>query len=148
MKKMAILSKSTSDQYSCIRNLIPTTFSSGIPLIDLSKPEAKSLIVNACEEFGFFKVINHGVPMEAISNLESEAEKFFSLPPSEKEKAGPADPFGYGNKRIGKNGDVGWVEYLLLTTNSEFNSLRLSSVLGQNPENIRYENLKKQSIRT
>ncbi|KAI4333404.1 hypothetical protein L6164_018224 [Bauhinia variegata] len=134
---MVMLSKTTAEQYSCTRNCKGTTFISGIPLIDLSKPDAKNLIVKACEEFGFFKVINHGVPMEAISKLESEAIKFFSFPLSKKEKTGPANPFGYGNKRIGQNGDVGWIEYLLFTTNQDYNSLRLSPAYGQNPENFR-----------
>jgi gibberellin 2-oxidase len=119
---MVLLSKPTTEQFTYVRNNnMSTTFSSSIPLVDLSKPDAKNLIVKACEDFGFFKVINHGIPMEAISQLESEAFKFFSLPLTEKEKAGPANPFGYGNKKIGLNGDVGWVEYLLLTTNQEHN---------------------------
>nr|ACY01189.1 gibberellin 2-oxidase [Petunia x hybrida] len=109
----------------------------GVPLIDLSKPDSKNLIVKACEEFGFFKVINHGVSTEFISKLESEAIKFFSSPLSEKEKAGPADPFGYGNKTIGHNGDVGLVEYILLSTNTEFNYQKFASILGVNPETIR-----------
>lgn len=110
-----------------------STFSSTIPIVDLSKPDAKTLIVNACEEFGFFKVINHGVPMEAISQLETEALKFFSLPLNEKEKAGPPNPFGYGSKRIGPNGDVGWVEYLLLNNNQEHDF----SLYGKNHEKFR-----------
>ncbi|CAH1444620.1 unnamed protein product [Lactuca virosa] len=85
-----------------------------IPLIDLSKSESKQLLVKACQDFGFFKVVNHGVPMKFISKLESEAVKFFSSPLSLKQKAGPPNPFGYGNKRLGQNGDFGWVEYLLL----------------------------------
>ncbi|GAV60883.1 2OG-FeII_Oxy domain-containing protein/DIOX_N domain-containing protein [Cephalotus follicularis] len=107
-----------------------------IPLIDLSKPDSKHLLVKACEEFGFFKVINHGVPMEFISKLESEAIKFFSLPFSDKEKAGPPNPFGYGNKSIGQNGDVGLVEYLLLRTNRDSYSKTFLSVFGENPENF------------
>lgn len=122
-------------------------FFAGIPLIDLSKPDSKQLIVRACEEFGFFKIINHGVPMEFITRLESEAIKFFSLPLSEKEKAGQPNPFGYGNKHIGKNGDVGWVEYLLLTANTESNSQRFLSVFGQNPEEFWYA-IQAQSIRS
>ncbi|XP_049413944.1 gibberellin 2-beta-dioxygenase 1-like [Solanum stenotomum] len=114
-----------------------TSFFNGVPLIDLSKPDSKNLIVNACEEFGFFKIINHDVPMEFISKLESEAIKFFSSPLSEKLKAGPADPFGYGNKQIGTNGDFGWVEHILVSTNSEFNYQKFASILGVNPENIR-----------
>ncbi|XP_023756516.1 gibberellin 2-beta-dioxygenase 1 [Lactuca sativa] len=85
-----------------------------IPLIDLSKSESKQLLVKACQDFGFFKVVNHGVPMKLISKLESEAVKFFSSPLSVKQKAGPPNPFGYGNKLLGQNGDFGWVEYLLL----------------------------------
>ncbi|KAI8552320.1 hypothetical protein RHMOL_Rhmol06G0257600 [Rhododendron molle] len=112
----------------------PATFSSGIPLIDLSKPDSKNLLVKACEEFGFFKVINHGVPTEFISSLESEAVKFFSMPLSEKEKAGPPEAFGYGNKCIGPNGDVGWVEYLLLRANPGFDEQRLASIFGRNTE--------------
>lgn len=137
---MVVLSKPAIEQYSSIRNCIPTTtFYPGIPIIDLSKPDSKNLIVKACEEFGFFQVINHGVPLEFITNLESEAIKFFSLPLSEKEKAGPPTPMGYGNKRIGRNGDIGWVEYLLLTTNPDSCSHKFLSVLGVNPEMFRYE---------
>ncbi|KAI3753611.1 hypothetical protein L2E82_25670 [Cichorium intybus] len=105
-----------------------------IPLIDLSKPESKHHLVKACQEFGFFKVVNHGVPTKFINKLESEAVKFFSSPLSVKEKAGPANPFGYGNKSIGRNGDVGWVEYLLLNAKPESDYQRFLSVFGENPE--------------
>ncbi|KAJ8443266.1 hypothetical protein Cgig2_010161 [Carnegiea gigantea] len=114
-----------------------TTPDNCIPLIDLSKPDSKNLIVKACEELGFFKLINHGVPTEVINRLESEAVKIFSLPLSEKEKAGPPNPFGYGNKMIGPNGDVGWVEYLLMRTNSELDFDKFASISGENPEHFR-----------
>ncbi|XP_027063609.1 gibberellin 2-beta-dioxygenase 1-like [Coffea eugenioides] len=132
---MVVLPTQAMEQFSLVKNSCKaTTLFPGIPLIDLSKPDSKHLLVKACEEFGFFKVINHGVPTEFISKLESEAIKFFSLPLSEKEKAGPPDPFGYGNKMIGPNGDVGWVEYILLTTNPGFNYQKFESVFGVTPE--------------
>ncbi|KAK2407767.1 Gibberellin 2-beta-dioxygenase 1 [Trifolium repens] len=134
---MVVLSKTTTEQYPCIRNIKQTTFSTEIPLVDLSKPDAKNLIVKACEEFGFFKVVNHSISMESISLLESEAVKFFSMPFNQKEKVGPANPFGYGNKKIGQNGDVGWVEYLLLTNNQDFNSMRLSPAFGKDSDKLR-----------
>ncbi|XP_062090168.1 gibberellin 2-beta-dioxygenase 1-like [Humulus lupulus] len=134
---MVVLSQ--HDHFPYLRNCRGTNnLLYGIPLIDLSQPDSKQLIVKACEDFGFFKVINHGVPMDFIRRLESEAVKFFSLPLSEKEKAGPPNPFGYGNKKIGQHGDIGWVEYLLLTTNSEFISERFKSVFGGDPEKLRF----------
>ncbi|XP_022718073.1 gibberellin 2-beta-dioxygenase 1-like [Durio zibethinus] len=132
---MVVLSKPAIEQFSYIRNNKPTTLFPQIPLVDLSKPDSKHQMIKACEEFGFFKVINHGVPMEFISKLESEATKFFSLPFCEKEKTEETKPYGYGNKRIGPNGDVGWVEYLLLTTNQGPNLLRFLS--GENPDSFR-----------
>lgn len=116
-----------------------STLFPAIPLIDLSKPDAKALMIKACEDFGFFKVINHGVPLEFISRLEAEAVKFFSLPLSEKEQAGPPCPFGYGNKSIGPNGDLGRVEYLLFTANQDSNLQRFVYPLGKNPEKFRYK---------
>lgn len=92
------------------------TCSPSIPVVDLSDAAAKSHIVEACTELGFFKVINHRISMELLGKLEGEAIKFFKLPQQEKEKAGPPNPFGYGSKTIGRNGDVGWIEYLLCST--------------------------------
>ncbi|CAA6673179.1 unnamed protein product [Spirodela intermedia] len=69
-----------------------------IPVVDLLKPDATAM-VRACEEMGFFKVTNHGIP-------------------AGERAAGAACPVGYGNKKIGPNGDVGWLEYLLMQVNS------------------------------
>ncbi|KAL9241895.1 hypothetical protein vseg_015955 [Gypsophila vaccaria] len=35
---------------------------------------------NACEQWGFFRVCNHGVPLEIIENLDRAGREFFSLP--------------------------------------------------------------------
>ncbi|GAA0154754.1 hypothetical protein Leryth_010032 [Lithospermum erythrorhizon] len=136
---MVVLSKPVIEHYSLVKISKSQTLSpSGTPIIDLSKQDCKYQLVKACQEFGFFKVINHGIPNEFISKLETEAIKFFSLPLSEKEKAGPASPFGYGNKNIGQNGDVGWVEYLLLTANPGLHYDKFAAFFGVSPENFLY----------
>ncbi|KAL7615801.1 gibberellin 2-beta-dioxygenase 2 [Lactuca sativa] len=90
-----------------------------IPTIDLSGKESQvsKLIVEACEEYGFFNVINHGVPHHIIQTMEDESFDFFRKPLSEKQRVGLTKPFGYGNKNIGLSGDTGELEYLLLQTN-------------------------------
>ncbi|KAJ1440318.1 Oxoglutarate/iron-dependent dioxygenase [Sesbania bispinosa] len=60
-----------------------------IPIIDLSESEEEELISKigkACEEWGFFQVINHGVPSEVSRKVEIETEKFFEQSTEEKRK--------------------------------------------------------------
>ncbi|CAH8333200.1 unnamed protein product [Eruca vesicaria subsp. sativa] len=102
-----------------------------IPVVNLTDQNAKTQTVKACEEVGFFKVVNHRVRPELLTQLEEEATKFFALPQSLKDKAGPADPFGYGSKRIGPNGDIGWIEYILLNANSDPTSTQTAAVFHQ-----------------
>ncbi|MBA0568782.1 hypothetical protein Golob_006251 [Gossypium lobatum] len=122
---MVVLSQPPALEHcSLIKTCKPTCVFTGIPVIDLRDPEAKTLMVKACEEYGFFKLINHGVPMEFMTRLEAEALSFFNLPQSDKDKA---TPFGYGSNKIGPNGDVGWIEYLLVNTNPQLTSLKTLS---------------------
>lgn len=110
-----------------------------LPIIDLSgeRSEVSKLIVRACEEFGFFKVINHGVPFDIISKVEQESLTFFSKPIPEKQMAGPPNPFGYGFKNIGFNGDMGEVEYILLHTNP-LSISQCSKTFSNDPSRFRY----------
>ena len=86
--------------------------------VDLSAPAgpareaAARALVAACEEHGFFRVTGHGVPARLVRAAEAAAAGFFARPQGEKD--GEAPTLGYGSKRIGGNGDLGWVEYLLL----------------------------------
>lgn len=113
-----------------------------VPIIDLAArgPKVAELIVKASQEYGFFKVINHGVPEDVIRKMEEESFNFFGKPDSEKKKAGPAQPFGYGCKNIGFNGDMGEVEYLLFNTNPHCISQR-SETISNDPTKFRYFSL-------
>ncbi|KAL5541473.1 hypothetical protein UlMin_009183 [Ulmus minor] len=120
-----------------------------LPIIDLlgDKSEVAKQIVKACEEFGFFKVINHGVPTDIIAKMEEETVDFFAKPDDVKLLAGPPRPLGYGRKNIGCNGDVGEIEFLLLHANPNYvsqisklvnnGSTRFSSVVNQYTEAVK-----------
>lgn len=102
----------------------------GVPTIDLSEDKsiASEMMVKACEDYGFFKVVNHGVPKKVVARMEREAVDFFSRPVSQKGHAGPAAPFGYGCKNIGFNGDKGDLEYILLEANPVSLSQRAKTI--------------------
>lgn len=110
-----------------------------LPVISLlgKRSEVSKLIVKACEEFGFFKVINHGVGVDIISKMEDESLEFFGKPAPEKQQAGPANPYGYGSKNIGFNGDIGEVEYLLINTNPISISQRSKTISTTDPKKFR-----------
>lgn len=110
-----------------------------LPMIDLmgERSQVSKLIVKASESLGFFKVINHAVPQHVIKAMEDESYRFFSKPASQKQSAGPANPYGYGCKNIGFNGDYGEVEYLLLHTNP-FSISQTSNTISNDPTLFRY----------
>lgn len=91
-----------------------------IPTIDLSNPDQHNLaklIAEASQEWGIFQVVNHGIPNELISKLQSVGKEFFELPQQEKEKyakpPGSKSYEGYGTKlRKDAQGKKGWVDHL------------------------------------
>lgn len=75
----------------------------GIPVIDmamlsggLQKEEEMAKIDKACEEWGFFQVVNHGVPHSLMDDITRIGKEFFQLPAEEKEKYAIRDFQGYG----------------------------------------------------
>ncbi|KAI4968087.1 hypothetical protein ZWY2020_005435 [Hordeum vulgare] len=58
-----------------------------VPIIDLAKLlDAESVEAEAaklkfaCEDWGFFQVVNHGIPIELILGMKHDVQKFFQLP--------------------------------------------------------------------
>lgn len=109
-----------------------------IPVVDCSakREEVAKALVKASEEYGFFKVVNHGVSRDVITDMEDEAVRFFAFPQSEKERGGPTDPYGYGHRTIGCNGDVGWIEYLFLPCHLQYIQRRYKSISPDNYVNF------------
>ncbi|KAF5206910.1 Gibberellin 3-beta-dioxygenase [Thalictrum thalictroides] len=73
-----------------------------VPIIDLMDPNAATLVGNACETWGVFQVINHGIPIHLLEDLESVGRRLFQLPAQQKLKVarGPDGMSGYGRARI------------------------------------------------
>jgi isopenicillin N synthase-like dioxygenase len=82
-----------------------------IPVIDLSvstpsdTKEVVSKIGEACKKWGFFQVINHGVPLELRQKIEKVAKEFFDQPMEEKRKVkrDEVNPMGYHDSEHTKN---------------------------------------------
>ena len=81
----------------------------GIPLIDLSPliplPEILDQIHSACRDWGFFQLVNHGVPAELLEDLHDASREFFALPAEEKARVrrDAVNPWGYYEAEHTKN---------------------------------------------
>lgn len=86
-----------------------------IPVIDvapLSRPEEEadlhevvSRISAGCRDWGFFQVVNHGVPQDLVERVWGEARSFFSLPREAKLALARTaeNPRGYYDRELTKN---------------------------------------------
>ncbi|KAE9447235.1 hypothetical protein C3L33_20886, partial [Rhododendron williamsianum] len=100
------------------RPKLAITEAEGIPLINLSvfnshdlpsNPSSIETLVeeirDACKNWGFFQVINHGVPLEKREKLELASRKFFAQSTEEKLKVrrDEVNPQGYYDSEVTKN---------------------------------------------
>eukprot|EP01018_Ginkgo_biloba_P039211 Gb_19147 [translate_table: standard] len=97
-----------------------------LPLVDLSalengddasREEAKANIAAACKEWGFFQVVNHGIPTEVVETARRVAREFFELPVEEKlkwaRKEGHRDQVaGYGRTDGFRGKATDWMDSL------------------------------------
>lgn len=93
-------------------NLKPTEYvDDGIPTIDLSAlshGDTQELVLeigHACQRWGFFQVVNHGIPLELLVKVVKMAKKFFELPADEKMKVkrDEVNSMGYHDSEHTKN---------------------------------------------
>ncbi|KAH0700166.1 hypothetical protein KY284_014381 [Solanum tuberosum] len=70
--------------YNKFSDEIPVISLQGIDDINGRRSEICEKIVNACEDWGVFQVIDHGVDAQLISEMTKLAKEFFELPPDEK----------------------------------------------------------------
>jgi len=77
-------------------------------ITDSSSPAARDAIdriAAACKEWGFFQVINHGVPKDLVNATWRETDAFFHQPAEVKKSVmrSRENPWGYYNNEITKN---------------------------------------------
>jgi isopenicillin N synthase-like dioxygenase len=90
-------------------------FGESVPVIDIAgitrnasgedARQAVSEIARACREWGFFQVVNHGVPEALIDSVWQQTRAFFEGPADRKEKIlrTRENPWGYYNNELTKN---------------------------------------------
>ncbi|KAG4989344.1 hypothetical protein AAZX31_11G197400 [Glycine max] len=67
-----------------------------IPIIDFScLNHDKSKLDEACKDWGFFRLVNHGIPMTLLKKLQEVAKELFSLSFEAKEGACSGSPVSY-----------------------------------------------------
>ncbi|KAK9056179.1 hypothetical protein SSX86_027268 [Deinandra increscens subsp. villosa] len=64
-----------------------------LPSLDLSKPlqpSSLSSLSEACHQWGFFNIVNHGISRDLFANIKSFSNQLFDLPSEAKLKLGPS----------------------------------------------------------
>ncbi|MEM9182550.1 MAG: 2OG-Fe(II) oxygenase family protein [Pseudomonadota bacterium] len=74
-----------------------------VPVIDLTAPGGD--LYNACRDWGFFQVINHGISAALIDRVWAETRSFFLLPEPDKAniRRSRDNPWGWYDRELTKN---------------------------------------------
>ncbi|XP_059625381.1 probable 2-oxoglutarate-dependent dioxygenase SLC1 [Cornus florida] len=96
-----------------------------LPVIDFAQLQGSNRsqvldsIAKACQDYGFFQLINHGMATDVISSMIDVGKKFFELPFDEREKYMSSDmrsPVRYGTSfNQNKDGVFCWRDFLKLS---------------------------------
>ncbi|XP_050231001.1 codeine O-demethylase-like [Mercurialis annua] len=94
-----------------------------VPVIDMNKLLSEDSELdkfhNACKDWGFFQLINHGVSSSLVETMKLEAKNFFNLPTDEKKKFDVRDgeSEGYGQTFVASEEQkLDWSDMLYLTS--------------------------------
>jgi len=99
---------------------------SELPVIDFSRllhhrfsREESAKLHHACADWGFFQLINHGVPDQVMENMKADIVEFFKLPLEEKKAFAqlPNSLEGYGQAFVvSDDQELDWADMLYLIT--------------------------------
>ncbi|CAA0832378.1 Protein SRG1 [Striga hermonthica] len=121
------------------------SYSLEIPTIDFRKLYDSNFmdfelhkLHNACQEWGFFQVINHGVDTKVIETMKLDIQNFFNLPTEEKNKyyQEPGDLQGYGQAFVvSEEQKLDWADMFYIVTQPTH--LRKSHLIPKLPPKFR-----------
>ncbi|KAJ7007668.1 hypothetical protein NC653_006641 [Populus alba x Populus x berolinensis] len=72
---------------------MPECHSAELPILDISQPlqpSALASLAEACQEWVFFRISNHGISKELYNKLYSLSQQLFGLPAETKLELGPS----------------------------------------------------------
>ncbi|XP_072950105.1 1-aminocyclopropane-1-carboxylate oxidase-like [Typha angustifolia] len=106
-----------------------------IPVIDFSKLEGEerietlSQIANGCEEWGFFQLVNHGVPVELLQRVKNVCSECYELREEEFKKSKPVqlldkvlDQQGQEGHSVEQLENVDWEDVFFLHDDNDWPS--------------------------
>ncbi|KAL5203600.1 hypothetical protein ABZP36_008471 [Zizania latifolia] len=96
-----------------------------VPIVDVARfldggappPEQLQAVADACSQYGFFQVVNHGVEASTVEQMRGAWTRFFDLEMEEKKVCSnsPAAPEGYGSRAgVEKGACLDWGDYYFL----------------------------------
>lgn len=104
----------------------PVQVQQSFPVIDLAgledsdqRVKTVSQLVQASQEWGFFQIINHGIPLSLLESVKRVSQEFFGLSLEEKRKQCPVRPGIYMLEGYGRFFDISddtvldWVDALV-----------------------------------
>ncbi|EOA34111.1 hypothetical protein CARUB_v10021617mg [Capsella rubella] len=103
---------------SCLNSEIPVIDMKRLCSVSYMDSELKKLDF-ACQDWGFFQLVNHGIDSNFLEKLETEVQDFFNLPMEEKKKfwqtSGEFEGFGQVNI-VSEDQKLDWGDMFILTT--------------------------------
>lgn len=105
-------------------SLLNTSSQIGIPVIDMEllsgendyRQKEMEKLAMACEEWGFFQVVNHGIPGSLMEQMKRITREFVLLPLQEKVEYSVQEHEGYGQAFVfSEDQQLDWSDLLYLT---------------------------------